>query len=149
MVVVVGGLVVVVGGLVGWLVVVTSAEPAVGTVVVVGDVLVVVVPDTAGPGVPARAVVGTGDGTGTLAAAEAPGCSAATVTQMDAVAPPAMTITVLVMRLIRACTRARAIGELAPLPLVIADPKMGARAHERGQTQGPRCATAYGPNLKT
>jgi len=143
--VVVGGLVVVVVG--GLVVVVASAEPVVGVVVVVDGVLVVV--DAAGPGVAGCAVLGTGEGTGALAPAEDPECSLATVTQMNAVAPPAATITVLVRRLMRACARARAIGDCVFLPRVMPDRRTGARAHERGQTRGPRCATAYGPNLKT
>jgi len=140
--VVVGGLVVVVAG--GIVVVVTSAAPVVGVVVVV-----LVVVDAAGPGVAGGAVVGTGEGAGTLAPAEDPGCSLATVTQMNAVAPPVATMAVLVRRLMRACARARAIGDCAFLPRVIADRQTGARAHECSQTRGPRCATAYGPNLKT
>jgi len=115
--VVVGGLVVVVAG--GFVVVVTSVEPVVGVVVVVDGVLVVVV--AAGPGVAGCAVVGTGEGAGALAAAEDPGCSLATVTPMNAVAAPAATITVLVRRLMRACARARAIGECTFLPRVMAD----------------------------
>ncbi len=107
-VVVAGGLVVVVAG--GLVVVVTSDEPVVGTVVVAGVVVVVVV-DTAGPDVAGCAVVGTGEGAGAVAAAEEPGCSLATVTQMKAVAPPAATITVPVRRLILACARVRETGE--------------------------------------
>jgi len=145
--VVVGGLVVVVVG--GLVVVVASAEPVVGVVVVVDGVLVVVVVVVAaGPGVAGCAVVGTGEGAGALAAAEDPGCSLATVTPMNAGAAPAATITVLVRRLMRACARARAIGDCVFLPRVMPDRRTGARAHERGQTRGPRCATAYGPNLK-
>ena len=136
--------VVVVGGLV---VVVTSAEPVVGTVVVVDGVLVVV--DAAVPCVAGCAVVGTGDGAGTLAEEEDPGCSLATVTQMNAVTPPAATIAVLVKRPMRACASVRATGEGAFLPRVMADRRTGARARESGQTRGPRCTTAYGPNLKT
>jgi hypothetical protein len=135
--VVVGGLVVVVVG--GLVVGVTSAEPVVGVVVVVDGVLVVV--DAAGPDVGGCAVVGTGEGAGALAPAEEPGCSLATATQMNAVAPPAATIAVLVRRLMRPCAIARAIGECAFLPRVTVDP-WTARAHERGQTSGPRRATA-------
>ena len=147
---VVGGLVVVVvvvvaGGLV---VGVTSDEPVVGVVVVAGVVVLVVV-DAAVPGVTGRAVVATGDGAGALAPAEEPGCSLATVTQMNAVAPPAATIAVLVKRLMRACASVRATGECAFLPRVMAGRRTGSRARERGQTRGPRCAAAYGPNLKT
>ena len=88
--------------MVGGLVVVTSAEPVVGAVVVVDGVLVVV--DAAVPGVGGCAVLGAGDGAGALAAEEEePGCSLATVTQTNAVAPPAATIAVLVKRLMRSC----------------------------------------------
>ena len=149
---VVGGLVVVVVVVVvvrsGLVVGVTSDEPVVGVVVVAGVVVVVVV-DAAGPDVAGCAVVGTGEGAGALAPLEDPGCSLATVTQMNAVAPPAARIAVLVKRLMRACASVRATGECAFLPRVMADRRTGARAREGGQTRGPRCATAYGPNLKT
>ena len=128
-------------------VVVIPAELVVGPVAVVGGVLVVV--DAAGPGVAGCAVLGAGDGAAALAAAEAPGCSLATATQMNAVAPPAATIAVLVRRLMRACAAVRASGECATLPRITTDRRTGVRARERGQTDGPRCATAYGPNLKT
>ena len=116
-VVVVGGIVVeVTGGLVVGVVV--AAEPGeldpafvVGAVVVVVVVVVLVVVDGLVPTVPRCAVVGTEEGAGALAPADDPGCSLATVTQMNAVAPPASTIAVLVRRLMRACARARAVGE--------------------------------------
>ena len=134
-----GWVVVVVGGLVvevvvvDGLVVVTSAEPVVGAVVVVDGVLVVV--DAAVPGVAGCAVLGAGDGAEALAAAEEPGCSLATVTQMNAVAPPAATIAVLVKRLMRACAIVRATGECAVLPRVMADGRTRARARARSETR--------------
>ncbi len=130
LVVVVGGLVVVVGGLVvvvGGLVVVVLAGAALAVGVVAGEeppaefdpaavvvvvvVLVDVVVGEVVPDVDGCAVGGTEEGVGALAVDEDPGCSLATVTQMKAVAPPATRTAVLVMRLMRACARARAAGE--------------------------------------
>ncbi len=110
MVVVGGTVVVVVGGtVVGVLVVgvdVTGvAPPAAGEVVVVVGGTVVVVVDVVG------AVVGAVVGLGAVEAAEPPGCSLATVTPMNAAAPPATRTAVLVSRLMRACARVRAVGE--------------------------------------
>jgi hypothetical protein len=138
-VVVVGGLVVVVtGGLVvvvtgGLVVGVVDAAEAGGLdpalVVVVGGL----VPTVAG-----WAVVGVDD----------PGCSLATVTQMNAVAPPASTMAVLVRRLMRACARARALGEYTFRTRLMPDHGEEALVPERVRTRGPRRTTAYGPNLK-
>ena len=157
---VVGGLVVVVvGGLV--VVVVVTAGPVVGVViappvpaeldppsaiVVVVVEVVLVVGDAVVPG-DGCTVVGSGEGAGALAPAD-PGCSLATVTQMNAVAPPATTIAVLVRRLMRACARARATGEFVSRPCLMADREKGVRALGRDRPRGPRRATAYGPNLK-
>lgn len=101
--VVVGGLVVVVVG--GLVVVVGEPWGEIGPVVVVGLAVVGVV--VLGVGVVAGVEPGSGELGG---AADAPGCSFATVTPMNAVAPPARTITVLVSRLRRACALARSIG---------------------------------------
>jgi hypothetical protein len=105
--VVVGGLVVVVVG--GLVVVVGEPWGEIGPAVVVGLVVGVVV--LVGGGVVVGVVAGVEPGSGGLVgAADAPGCSFATVTPMNAVAPPARTITVLVSRLRRACALARSIG---------------------------------------
>ncbi len=154
-VVVVGGLVVVVvvgvvvtAGLVVGVVIAppvpVELDPPLAIVVVVEVVLVV--GDAVVPG-DGCTVVGSGEGAGALAPAD-PGCSLATVTQMNAVAPPATTIAVLVRRLMRACARARATGELVSRPCLMADREKGVRALGRDRPRGPRRATAYGPNLK-
>ncbi len=153
-----GGLVVVVtGGLVVGVTVgvVVAVEPGeldpafvVGAVVVVVVVVVLVVVDGLVPTVPGRAVVGTEEGVGALAPADDPGCSLATVTQMNAVAPPASTIDVLVRRLMRACARARATGEYMFRTRLMPDHGKQTLAPGRGRTRGPRRATAYGSNLK-
>jgi len=142
-VVVVGGLVVVVGGLV----VVVVAEdwpeldPSVAVVVVdvVGGLVVVVdVPRIVVPEPPGCDVVGTVTGGTPLALAEDPGCSLATVTQMNAVAPPAITIAVLVSRLMRASVTARAVGEYGSIPRLM--PVRGGAPPQcrRGRSRGPR-----------
>ena len=152
-VVVTGGLVVVVVGalVVG---VVVAPEPGeldpafVGGVVVVVVVLVLVVVDGLVPTVPGCAVVGTEEGVGALAPADDPGCSLATVIQMNAVAPPASTIAVLVRRLMRACARARALGEYMFRTRLMPSHGKQTLAPGRARTRGPRRATAYGANLK-
>jgi len=98
-VVVVGGLVVVV---VGGLVVGVVDGTAVGELAVVGVVVVVVV---------VLGVVGAGAGSRPFGLADDPGCSFATMTPMQAVAPPARTIVVVVKRRTLARARSRAIGE--------------------------------------
>ncbi len=55
--------------------------------------------------------VGAGAGSGPFGLADDPGCSFATMTPMEAVAPPARTIVVVVKRRTRARARSRAIGE--------------------------------------
>lgn len=111
-VVVVGATVVevVVGGIVGG-VVVTGAASA-GAVAGEGDP---VEPGAEGAGVDVVVVVGTVVGTageaGAFELAEEPGCSLATVTPMNAVAPLATTMAPRVSRLTRAWARARAAGE--------------------------------------
>jgi hypothetical protein len=105
-VVVVGGLVVVV---VGGLVVVGEETPSgPGSLVAVVLVLVLV-------GLVVAVVLGVVAGTGAVdgeagEGADAPGCSWATVIPMNAEAAPAATIAVLVRRLMRTCTLARAAG---------------------------------------
>ena len=113
-----GGVVVVVGATVvdvvgGGIVVgvVTSAPPA-GTVAGAGapaelDAAGAVVVVVAVVGI----VVGSNGGVGAFALADEPGCSLATVTPMNAVAPLATTKTLRVSRLTRAWARARAAGE--------------------------------------
>jgi hypothetical protein len=61
-------------------------------------------------GVRGLTVVGTEVGPGAFEPAEDPGCSLATVTPMNAAAPPATRTAVLVRRVTRACARARAVG---------------------------------------
>jgi hypothetical protein len=133
-VVVVGGLVVVGGGLV---VVVGEApselDPPV--VVVVGIVVDVVLGDVTGVGL----VVG-----GAAGGADAPGCSRATVIPMNAAAPPATTIAVLVNRVIRACALARAPGVRWSGARLTGNPGVAARALVPGRPFGPRQASAYG-----
>lgn len=125
---VVGGLVVGVGdpwGAIGLVVgvVVGGAVVAVG-LVVVGAVAAGVDPGSGGP----------------VGAADAPGCSLATVTPMNAVAPPARTITVLVSRFRRACALARSIGVGRAGPRLMAIPALAERGRVRGRPIGPRCA---------
>jgi len=109
-VVVVGGMVVVVGALVvGVLVAGAAPDPIGEVVVVVGGLVVVVVVDVVAAG-PGLAAVGTEVGLGVFDPAEDPGCSLATVTPMNAAAPPATRIAVRVRRLMRACARTRAVG---------------------------------------
>jgi hypothetical protein len=145
--------VVVVGGLVVGVVVASEpGEPdaafVLGAVVVVVVVVVLVVVDGLVPTVPGCAVVGTVEGAGALTPADDPGCSLATVTQMNAVAPPASTIAVLVRRLMRACARARAVSEYVFRTRLMPDHAKQTLAAGRGRTRGPRRATAYGSNLK-
>ncbi len=145
-VVVVGGrVVVVVGGrVVGAGVPVAGAAPGAalppdppvppaGEVVVVGgEVVVVVVVVALVPEAPGCAVVGTEAGVGAFVPAEDPGCSLATVTPMKAAAPPATTIVVLVSRLMRACARARALGEYRSRVRLTAGRERGAPASAHG-----------------
>jgi hypothetical protein len=133
-VVVVGGRVVVVD--VGALVVgVGELWGAVGLVVVVGLVV----------GGVLGVVVGVGPGSGAfVGGADAPGCSFATVTPMNAVAPPASTITVLVSRLTRACALARSIGVDWAGPRLMALPGPVERVRVRARPVGPRCAQRTG-----
>jgi len=116
-VVVVGGIVVVVvgGAVVGVVVAGAELNPPAAVVVVVGAIVVVVVVGVVA-GVPGIAVVGTEVRLGAFEPAEDPGCSLATVTPMNAAAPPATRMAVLVRRLMRACARARAVGEYWPRP---------------------------------
>ena len=67
-------------------------------------VVVVVVLGAVGAG------AGAGAGSGPLGLADDPGCSFATITPMQAVAPPARTIVVVVKRRTRARARSRDIG---------------------------------------
>ena len=87
---------------------------AVGLPVVgAGRVVVVVGGLVVGVGAVGLPVVGAGVGAGDRGAVEGadpPGCSLATVIPMNAVAPPATMIAVLVRRVIRAWTLARALG---------------------------------------
>jgi hypothetical protein len=149
-VVVVGGIVVVVtGGLVVGVVVAAEPgelDPAFVGGVVVGVVVVVVV--VLVPTVAGCAVVGADEGVGALVPADDPGFSLATVTQMNAVAPPASTMAVLVRRLMRACARARAVGEYMFRTRLMPDHGREPLAPARARTRGPRRTTAYGPNLK-
>jgi len=149
-VVVVGGIVVVVvvvgGAVVGVVVAGAELEPPGEVVVVVGGLVVVVV---VGVGVvtavPAFAVVGT---EGAFVPAEDPGCSLATVTPMNAVAPPATRMAVLVRRLMRACARARAVGEYWSRPRLTTIQGRAAPAPARVRRSRPRRQPAYGSNLK-
>ncbi len=136
----VGGLVVVVGGLV---VVVAEdgpdVDPSVAVVDVLGGLVVVVDgPRDAVPEVPGRGVVGRVTGGTPSEPAEDPGCSLATVTQMNAVAPPASTIAVLVSRLMRASVTARAVGENGSMPGLTPVRGWAPRACQRGGSRGPR-----------
>ena len=117
-VVVVGGIVVVVvgGAVVGVVVAGAELNPPAAVVVVVGAIVVVVVVVGVVAGAPGVAVVGTEVRLGAFEPAEDPGCSLATVTPMNAAAPPATRMAVLVRRLMRACARARAVGEYWPRP---------------------------------
>ena len=94
----------------------------------VGEVVVVVV-RRRGSGC---AVVGTEEGVGAFEPADDPGCSLATVTPMKALAPPATTIVVLVSRLMRACARARALGEYRSRVRLIGESAAGAPASAHG-----------------
>jgi hypothetical protein len=107
-VVVVGGLVVVV---VGGLVVAGEETPS-GSGPLVAVVLVLV-------GLVVAVVLGVVAATGAVdgeagEGADAPGCSLATVIPMNAEAAPAATTAVLVRRLMRTCTLARAAGVSGP-----------------------------------
>jgi hypothetical protein len=148
-VVVVGGIVVVVvvGGAVVGVVVAGAELVPPGEVVVVGGGLVVVVVGVV-TAVPGFAVVGTEVGLGAFEPAEDPGCSLATVTPMNAVAPPATRMAVLVRRLMRACARARAVGEYRSRPRLTTIRGRAAPAPARVHRSRPRRQPAYGSNLK-
>ncbi len=132
-VVVVGGLVVVVGGLV---VVVGGAAPGElePPVVVVGGLVVVVV---LGDGTGAGLVVG-----GAVEGAVPPGCSLATVIPMNAAAPPARTIAVLVKRVIRTCALARAPGVCGSLARLTGNLGLAAGTLVGSRPSGPRHGSA-------
>jgi hypothetical protein len=150
-VVVVGGIVVVVvlGGAVGVVVVAgAELEPPGEVVVVVGGLVVVVVVVGVVASVPGFAVVGTEVRLGAFVPAEDPGCSLATVTPMNAVAPPATRMAVLVRRLMRACARARAVGEYWSRPRLTTIRGRAAPAPARVRRSRPRRQPAYGSNLK-
>ncbi len=149
-VVVVGGVVVVVvvgGAVVGVVVAGAELNPPAAVVVVVGAIVVVVVVGVVG-GVPGSAVVGTEVRLGAFEPAEDPGCSFATVTPMNAAAPPATRMAVLVRRLMRACARARAVGEYWSRPRLTTTRGRAAPAPARVHRSGPRRQPAYGSNLK-
>ena len=142
-VVVVGGdVVVVVGGLVVGVVVIGAEPDPLGVVVVVVGGLVVVVVDVV------AAVVGTLVGLGGFEPADEPGCSLATVTPIKAVAPPATRMAVRVRRLMRACARARVVGENCSRPRLTRIRNRVARAPAHVYTSCSRRTPAYGSNLK-
>jgi hypothetical protein len=142
-VVVVGGdVVVVVGGLVVGVVVIGAEPDPLGVVVVVVGGLVVVVVDVV------AAVVGTLVGLGGFEPADEPGCSLATVTPIKAVAPPATRMAVRVRRLMRACARARVVGENCSRPRLTRIRNRVARAPAHVHTSRSRRTPAYGSNLK-
>ena len=139
-VVVTGGFVVVVsGGLVGVVADAAAFDPGLVVVVVV---LVLVVVEVLVPTGAGCVVVGAVEGADALAPADAPGCSLATVTQMNAVAPPASTMAVLVRRLMRACASARAVGEYMLRARLMPDHGKQPLAPERVRPRGPRRTTA-------
>ncbi len=148
-VVVVGGSVVVVvgGAVVGVVVAGAELDPAGEIVVVVGGLVVVVVVVVV-TAVPGSAVVGAEVGLGAFEPAEDPGCSLATVTPMNAVAPPATRMAVLVRRLMRACARARAVGEHWSRPRLTTIRGRAAPVPARVHHSRPRRQPAYGSNLK-
>jgi hypothetical protein len=90
------------------------------------------------------AAAGPGSG-GFVEGADAPGCSFATATPMQAVAPPAITIAVRVSRVIRVCTLARSPGAAWAGPRFMAVLRVATQAPARDRPSGPRCAPAYGP----
>jgi hypothetical protein len=139
---VVGGDVVVVGGLVVGVVVVGAEPDPLGMVVVVVGGLVVVVVEVV------AAVVGTLVGLGGFEPADEPGCSLATVTPIKAVAAPATRRAVRVKRLMRACARARAVGENCSRPRLTRIRNRVARAPARVHSSRSRRTPAYGSNLK-
>jgi hypothetical protein len=151
-VVVVGGIVVVVvvgGAVVGVVVAGAELNPPGGVVVVVGAIVVVVVVVVGVvAGVPGLAAVGTEVALGAFDPAEDPGCSLATVTPMNAAAPPATRMAVLVRRLMRACARARADGEYWSRLRLTTIRGSAAPAPARVHRSGPRRLPAYGSNLK-
>jgi len=145
----VGGIVVVVvgGAVVGVVVAGAELNPPAAVVVVVGAIVVVVVVGVVA-GVPGIAVVGTEVRLGAFEPAEDPGCSLATVTPMNAAAPPATRMALLVRRLMRACARARAVGEYWPRPRLTMIRGRAGPAPARVHRSGPRRQPAYGSNLK-
>jgi hypothetical protein len=148
-----GRVVVVVGGLVvgGGLVVVVGA---VGPPFVAAGAVVVVVGELVG-GVVGPPVAGTGVGAGdrgTVEGADPPGCSLATVIPMKAVAAPATMIAVLVRRVIRAWTLARAPGVEPSRPCLTRGRAIVRRVPRHGRSDGPRGPrhdSAYGPVRST
>ncbi len=126
-----GWVVVVVGGVVVVVVVVgevgDGAPPPEGTPLPVepemaGAVVLVVLVEVVGAGVTGGTVLGDG--------ADEPGCSLATMTPMNAVAPPATSTANLVSRLTRSCARAggrRKGGSVAPHGVEVLCTSIGTR----------------------
>ena len=143
-----GWVVVVVGGVVVVVVVVgevgDGAPPPEGTPLPVepemaGAVVLVVLVEVVGAGVTGGTVLGDG--------ADEPGCSLATMTPMNAVAPPATSTANLVSRLTRSCARG---GRPAKRRLGRASRCRGAVHIDRHTcVQGVHCsAPGYAGNLK-